>query len=907
VRLWDLDNGRELLCYQGHLQQQHDPTRPGKSSTNVLYVSDVAFHPQGRWLASVSGNQVHLWDATTGQLVKRLLQLKVDRPLKCLAFHPQGTHLAVGGDDGVVRVLELSSGQEVFVTPARTARIERVAWNNDGSMVALGDSNSQIGVYAWANKQLLLGMTALEQGEVLALSCTPQDRLVLSGRPGRVHVLLLPKPKSPDADKAGLRDGQDFQGHEGAIYALAVSHDGQYLLTGGTDRSVRLWDFASRQQLRRWQGHTQIVTAVAISPDNRWAASASEDGTILLWSLQDSDEHRVFRDAQDSLWAVAYSADGRSLATAGADGHVRIYDPAAGQLVADIAAAKLPITTLDFFPDNRRLALAGGDRDIAIWDIVQRQLVASLPGHSSAVLSVAVAADGQHLLSGGADKTARWWNLEQKKTEWVWNGGSPVCAVAVAPRQQPYLAVGLASGTLVILDSSPATHTRELARQAQANGAGVSAVAFSRDGRRLASVGGDGSIALWRIGDKGTLQLLARLHQPGRHSDAAPLTGVAFSPDGRYLAAVGADTLVHIWDTENRTEVRTLQGPKDWASAVAFSPDGRSLAVVAVEKDRALRLFELPTLEADHDTIHRGPILSLAFSPDSQLLATAAPDDTVKIWNVAEGRVRTTLSSNAQTPYALSFLNPDTLVIGAADTQGQRGQLLFWKLTPQPQLLRSISTGLPFLTVPHTNGHHVALWQGRGQPNALNHQLSLYEIATGRLVHDSPPIQPAPQAMSITPDHFAVFGDSRGWIGSMVLDNPKSLQLDWALFNSPIADVGLTSDRKFLVAADKQGTIKIADLARRQVLAELSDKTDGVRLLLTSPDGRHFITVSANQQRVKLWSLAGAKTPAQPVRVWDFIYTVQILAFSPNGQTLAAALADGTVACLELPAAAGPK
>lgn len=901
VKVWDLDNGREVVCYRGHLQQTEDPTRSGKAGTNVLFVSDVAFHPQGQSIASVCGNQVHLWEANSGKTIKVLLQLKTDRPLKCLAFDPQGSRLAVGGDDGILRVVEVASGQTLWASPSRPARIERVAWSRDGSLIALGDSNSHVSVYALANRQLLLGMAALEQGEVLALACTPHDRLVLSGRPGRVHVLFMPSVKEGEADKAGTRDGDDFQGHEGAIYALAVSADGKHLLTGGTDRTVRLWDFASRQQLRLWQGHNRTVTAVALSPDGRVAASGSEDGTIRLWPLQETDEHRVFRDATDSLWAVAFSPDGRRLATAGADGHLRVYDPATGKLLVDLPVARMPVTTLDFLPDSRRVALAGGDREITIWDVEQRQQVSKLTGHTSAVLAVAVSADGRYLLSGGADKTARWWNLEQSKAEWVWKGRSAICAVAIRPGGKPHLAVGLADGTLVILDASEGPKgAKETARQANANTAGVAGLAFSRDGQRLASVGGDGSIVLWQVTEAGALQQLARLTQPARSSPLTqPLTGVAFSPDGRYLAAVGADTLVHLWDTVHRTEVRTLQGHTDWVSAVAFSPDGRTIASVGVEKDRSLRLFEIPALDTERQSPHRGPILSLAFSPDGQTLATASQDATLKLWNLSDGRVQLTIPTGTDTPYALAFVNADTIVLGFAQPNGELGRLAFWKLTPQPQLLRSTDMGVPYLIVPDVKGQRMVVWNTRGSANTVNHHLSLFDAVSGQMIHNLPPLRPDPHAVAITPDHLVIFGDSRGWIGVANVQQVKELRYDWALFSGPIADIGITTDRRFLVAADKQGTIKIAELAQRRTVAEIADKSDGVQMIFVSPTGRTFLTVTGKNQ-VKAWAL-GVGAPAEPLRIWNFLPVIRTVAFHPDGRTAAVAFVDGTVAVLDVP------
>lgn len=900
VKIWDLDNGRELVCYRGHLLQKDDPTRSSKGMTNVLHASDVAFHPQGQWVASVSGNQVHLWEAASGKHLKTLLQLKTDRPLKCLAFHPQGTLLAVGGDDGVLRIVDITTGQEVWTAPPRTARIERIAWNTDGSLIALGDSNAQIGVYAWDKKQLLLGMTALEGGEVLGLACSVQGRLLIGGRQGRVQVLFLPRPQDPDSDKAGMRDGEEFQGHEGAVYALAASPDGKYVLTGGRDRTVRLWDFPSRRLIRLWQGHSQAVTAVAISPDSRWAASGSEDGMIRLVPLQQSDEHRAFSDAKDSLWAVAFSPDGKRLATAGADGHLRVYDPAAGKLLIDLPVATLPVTTLDFFPDSRRVALAGGDRHIAIWDLEQRKQLRTLSGHTSAVLSVAVAADGQYLLSGGADKTARWWSLEQGKALWTWNGHSAVCAVAIRPGARKHLAVGLADGTLVILDGA-STSAQELSRQANANTAGVAGVAFRPDGQQLASVGGDGSILLWQVTETGVIKPLSRLLTPSHNSSAkAPLTGVAFSLDGRYLAAVGADTLVHLWDTVSGTEVRTLQGHTDWVSAVAFSPDGRHLASVGVEKDRTLRLFELPTLQAEPDNTHRGPILSLAFSPDQRTLATASPDGTIKLWNLADGRLHATIPIPAgDYPYTLCFLQGDILVAGLSHPDGKEGRLMLWKLAAQPQLLRTLETGAPYLVIPDPTGQRFGVWHTRTLNNIPMplHYLSLVETATGRFLRNIP-LRPEPRALAITPRQFAVFADAQGQIHARGEEeaNPPP---PWPLCPNPIADVGITSDGNMIVAADEKGTIRIADFTQKKILAEFTDKDDGVRMLLVSPTDRTFITVTTREQ-VKLWALDAAAA-LQPLRTWRFSSSIRTVAFSPDGQSLAVALNDGTVALLALP------
>jgi WD40 repeat protein len=102
-----------------------------------------------------------------------------------------------------------------------------------------------------------------------------------------------------------------------------------------------------------------------------------------------------------------------------------------------------------------------------------------------------------------------------------------------------------------------------------------------------------------------------------------------------------------------------------------------------------------------------------------------------------------------------------------------------------------------------------------------------------------------------------------------------------------------------IVAADEKGTIRIADFTQKKILAEFTDKDDGVRMLLVSPTDRTFLTVTTREQ-VKLWALDAAAA-LQPLRTWRFSSSIRTVAFSPDGQSLAVALNDGTVALLALP------
>lgn len=899
VRVWDLGNGREVAVYRGHSDQPADPTR---ATTNVLGVSDVAFQPSDpKVIASASGNQVHLWNADTGKFIRTLVSLgKTDKPIKSIAFSPDGKLLAVGADDGIVRVVRLEDGQVTFTSPGRNARIEKVAFHPSGDWIAVADSNSQVAVFATSRPNpLIVSVPGVDAGEVLGVAFTSDGAaLIAGGRDGKSRMIALPKPDGPPAANPPTRL-REYIGHERAVTGLALlGRDG--LVTAGEDMTVRVWDLTSARQLRQFQGHLTRVTAVAARPDGKQIASASEDGVIRVWDLTDQDDHRVITDAADSLWAVVFSPNGRRVATAGADRFVRVYDPQTGRAEAAWEAARSPITSLAFLPDSNRLAVAGGDRVIGLWDVDKRQLLRQCEGHTSAVLSLAVSADGKWLVSGAADRTTRGFDLETGKLLWTWNGRSAVCTVAVRAGNKQ-VAVGLADGTLAVLDVSTGS-PRELQAQA-AHMAGVAAVAYSSTGTQLASVGGDGSLRIWTVGEDGTLAPLVRFDvrsRPG--SPAAPLTGVAFSPDARFVAAVGAEPLVRLWDIQSKSEVRSFRGHTDWVTAVAFSPDGRLLASVAVDKDRSLRLFDLPSLDLASGGGHLSAVNAVAVSPDGKRVATAATDQTVKVWDLASGRELKTLVGNADTPFAVAFLGDEIVVVGGSLPTREAGRLHLWSV-PAARLTRSVPTGEVYAAWAAPGGTRLAVWASRPAVGEAvkNNSYELYD-PKGNLLASVSDKGRNVRAVAFSHDaQWAVAGDDQGTVRIWDIEKKERIGADWPLFAGSVGDVGITPDRSRLVAVDDKGVVKVANVASREVITSFPAHPAGVRSVLVSPTGSTFVTVS-NEREVRAWSLATEqlKNP-QPVRAWVLPVAVNALAYTPDGKFVVTGNADGTAYVLELP------
>lgn len=281
---------------------------------------------------------------------------------------------------------------------------------------------------------------------------------------------------------------QTLRGHQGAVWAVAVSPEGQTLASAGEDQQIRVWSINTGQLLRSLSGHTDTIWSIAISPDGKLLVSGSADQTIKIWNLQTGKLNRTLSGHGETVWAVAISPDGKLLVSGSADQTIKIWNLATGKQLRTLSGHQGPVRSLAISPDGNLLASGSTDKTIKLWNLQTGKLQRSLSGHWSRVITLATSPDGKLLASGSGDQTLNLWDLTTGKLLRTLSGNSTaVTGVALAVTSSgPSLAmaplVAGGSGTTVQLWNGA---TGEVLQTFSQNSSQITTVAFSPDGLKL--------------------------------------------------------------------------------------------------------------------------------------------------------------------------------------------------------------------------------------------------------------------------------------------------------------------------------------------------------------------------------------------------------------------------------------
>jgi WD40 repeat protein len=500
--------------------------------------------------------------------------------------------------------------------------------------------------YLWRLCQRSLMTPTVEDGSIVhCVALSPDGETLASGGTDRTVKLW-------DLATGQLR--HTLTGHGNSLRGMAFSPDGKTLASGGLDRTVMFWDTVTGHQLRILQGHSGEVYSLAFSPDGKTFASASQDNTVKLWEVGTGELRHTLAQHTTTVSSIAFSPDGGSLASGGGDNTVRLWVIATGEPKDILARHARGVRCVAFSPDGKTLASGSIDHTVKLWDVATAEELHTLLGHTGTVDSLAFSSDGLTLVSGGQDNTVRLWDVTTGELKDILIGhANAVRSVTFSPDGKT-LASGSLDSTVKLWDVTADKGVDILTGHTGA----VHSLAFSCDGR-LASGSSDNAVKLWDVATGEVLNTF-KGHTSG-------VTCVAFSPNGKALVSGSWDRTVKLWDLASGELLNTFRGHTDDVNSVRFSPDGKTLASAA--SDQTVRLWDIATGEQLHAFEgHPSTVNCVAFSPDRTTLASATAR-TLKLWDLATGAQQATLKGHARRVFSVAF-SPDgrTLASGAEDT-----------------------------------------------------------------------------------------------------------------------------------------------------------------------------------------------------------------------------------------------
>ncbi len=641
------------------------------------------------------------------------------------------------------------------------------------------------------------------------------------------------------------------RGHYESIKSVAFTPDGQYLLTGSRDKTIKLWELSTGRELRAYLGHESTINDLVILPGGKHFMSSSADKTAKMWDLQTGQLLKTFTGHTDYLTSVAVSPGGQYLLTAGFDWEAILWDIQSGQELRRFKAR--PDKGIgygidaEFSPDGTEVALGSDNRSVFIHNLQtaeERIELKPSEGYCGGCGTFVEYMDGK-VLSASNNGDLKLWDPSTGETIQLFYTNPDEFTALDYDGQSKVLVT--TTDSLKVYDTHLGQELWSIKVDTQEE---ITDARFSPDGKLIALANDDKVARIFDAAD-GTLQqvlsgFLNRTDKGGlnynpalrwdyyikRYTDLK--NDIKISPDGRYLVKGKLGNIARVWDYKNGKVVMDLVGHEKAVLTMEFSKDGKT--VLTGSADNTAKLWEVATGRILMTFKgHREVIFTVAFSEDNTKIATGSWDGTAKIWDVETGKLLETLVFEQASPYQLEFMNNDIYLLIA----GLDKTLKLWEIDSKSEVRNFIG---------HTDViHSFDIHPGKKSlvSTSWDGKIKLWDLATG--------LQTLRWSDHRGPTYDAIFSHEGTMLATTGADRVIKLRdpagkvlKTFEGHTAPVTDLQFTPGDRYLISAAENGEIKTWDVEKGTELVSyiLLDRRDW---MVVNSDGHFNATEGAFQ------------------------------------------------------------
>ena len=554
------------------------------------------------------------------------------------AFSPNGKYFVTGSSDMTIKIWEADSGREIRTLFGHTGNVSSVTFSPDGKYIA-SSGNKTIKLWEVDTGKEIKTLT--DHSGVGTVIFNPDGKYIASCSGDRTIKLW-------EVDTS--REIKTLTGHTKGVTDIAFNKDGKIIVSGSNDNTIKLWNVSTGEEIKtiiNAIGHTIGINSIVFSPNEKFIVAGCNDGTVKQWDIATGKINWIYSRERfkgtvpyfpGSVKSISYSRDGRYIAACYSDYVVNLINASNGHEIWSLSNNDLTIYSSILFSDDcRYITLGSSDQTVKLLETASGKEIGSFAGHSNYTFSVVYSHDGKYIASGGEDKNIKLWETDTGKLIKTFEHSAAIFSITFSPDGK-YIASG--------------SH-------------------YSSHGTNGYLNSGDSSLKMWDLVTGSEIWTFSG-HTGGVYS-------VAFSPDGKYIASGSNDHTIKLWDITKGKEVKTLSGHSNSVYSISYSPDGKYIA--SGSDDKTIKLWNVATGKILRTFFgHSKEVNAVVFSPDGRQIVSGSFDNTIKVWNTANGKEIKTFSGHSGHIEFIAF-NLDGKSILSGSTGRNERNLILWNLT----------------------------------------------------------------------------------------------------------------------------------------------------------------------------------------------------------------------------------